>query len=266
MSSISTGMDALGVRTTGTTNGTGGAQQRNIPVVEAPSDSEDEFPESSHISYALYPGAQELFPKRRGMVIGPPRLSDGAPSYITEDADGVVTVKLSWMDTDTRVRLSILMSMYADDATHFAKCTGFAAVVADLLKRSKESVATEFTADEIRSWDWTKPTMRVRQVDTDQCRAMKALHEALNADRVLQGEKHGVMVSKLKGWRHQLRLWSQGRQLYGDFQQIMPGKSFQEIEERMKNELGCLQSKPEVDERMRQLIEGFRKEPKEQQV
>ena len=235
---------------------------REKVVVEAASDSEDEYRHQNGVTFGHYPGAEHLAIRndRETVVMVPPRLDDVAPEYISENDDGTVTIELDCMDKATRIRISTLMSMYADDATHFAKCMGFSAAIADLLKQPKENVALELTRAQVQSWDWNGDTLKVGKLSYDHARLLKGLHKAVNEDRVFQGLLVGVRMSKLKGWRHQIRLCKQGRQLYADFQQIMPGKSFQEIEAKMSAELGHLETKPQVDDRVRALIEEYREE------
>ena len=126
--------------------GTANGEARTRVEVEAASDSEDEY-RNSGVSFGHYPGAEMLAIRNNHgtVVMASPRVDDDTPAYIKEHSDGTVTIKLDGMDSATRIRISTVMSMYAEDATHFAKCMGFSAVLSDLLKQPRESIALELS-------------------------------------------------------------------------------------------------------------------------
>lgn len=212
------------------------------PIVEEASDDEEEG--------EMNADADELFPGNSGSVIVAPRLSDDAPTYIEEADNESVVVRLEKMDVDTRVRSALVMNMYSTDANHYDKCMGPIALCADLMKKPKEDIALEFTAQEVASWNWTKETPKVSDLDYDQNRVMKAFYKAINEERQNSADLLELGLPTLKSWRHYIRLWRQGRQLYADFQHILPGKSFDEIQFHMETELGQLPSKPIMEERV----------------
>ncbi len=208
--------------------------------------------------------AVELHPRRKATIISRPQLTDTTPNYIMRDADGSIVVRLEGMDSETRLRTENLMGMYCtDDATHLVKCLAPIAVLADVMKTTRESIALEFSPQQVADWDPLASGGKFPScpaLDSEQAQLMHALHIAVNNSRTVQGLTLGLKLSKSKSWVPKRRLWRQGRQYYADFQHMHAGKSFAEIEAIMRAELGQFEHKTEVDERLRQLKEGFMEE------
>lgn len=224
-----------------------------IGVVEDVSDVEDDETECS----AGAVGAEELFPDNNGTVIAPPRLGDDAP-YIQVHQDGSISFDFAEMDAGTRVRTELIMGMYTRNATPLATLLGPIALVSDLMKKPKHEVALVHTQEEIASWDWKLATPAVGNVNYEENRVLKAFHKSMDDNRAEAAAALGVDIPGLKSWRHTLRCWKKGRQLYSDFQHIMEGESLDAIEAKMHEEFRHL-GVDEIMVRVEVLKEQYRR-------
>ena len=179
-----------------------------------------------------------------------------------DDDDCTLTLELEDMDKEMRDRLQTVMNMYNYDATHLSKCIAPIVLVSELLKKPLEDLAMDFPQETIDAWNWKdnkKNTPRVGAIIPEYTAAVKALYSAIETNNDKAQSSLFFSLPKLKQWRYFLRLWRQGRQYYTDFRCIMPGKSFEEINSKMQEELGQLATRPSVDDKVQELIKAFRK-------
>jgi len=152
-----------------------------------------------------------------------------------------------------------MASMYNCDAHHFAKCMGPIKLVAELLQTPFEEHAMEMSVAKINSWTAgdDEDTPRTGGLIHKHSRIVKALFEAINSNKTNLAQALDMKLPQLN-WRSYIRLWRQGRQYIADFRCMMPGKSFEEIYAKMREELDDLVSKRSVDEKVEKLLNDYR--------
>lgn len=190
-----------------------------------------------------------------------PRRKIALPVFAQEvnDGEGTIAFKLENMPTETRVKVELVLQMYAEQPTHFKKITAPIDLVAEMIPDlGKHKIAFFRKPAAIAKWDWTKKLPKVGRVDYDERCLMEGLYHGIDDNRI--NNPKIASLPRLKGWDHYLKLWKEGRQLYSNYQYLMPGSSFEEIEAKIIEEVGSFKTKIRIDEHMAKKLREFRED------
>ena len=169
-----------------------------------------------------------------------------------EEVSGAITFNLAGMETETRVRVELIVNMYAEKPSYFERIINPIALVADMLGKEKAKIACVARQQgQIRRWDWRTDLPRVDKLEYDHRRLMEGLFTAISDDRTKVANQLKGALPKLKSWRHYTRLWKAGRKLYSDFQHLMPGCSIEEVEAAIYDE--C-QEKGQTEKQLKAIV------------
>ena len=168
-----------------------------------------------------------------------------------EEVSGAITFNLAGMETETRVRVELIVNMYAEKPSYFERIINPIALVADMLGKEKAKIACVARQGQIRRWDWRTDLPRVDKLEYDHRRLMEGLFTAISDDRTKVANQLKGALPKLKSWRHYTRLWKAGRKLYSDFQHLMPGCSIEEVEAAIYDE--C-QEKGQTEKQLKAIV------------
>ncbi|CAB9520234.1 hypothetical protein SEMRO_1085_G239550.1 [Seminavis robusta] len=192
--------------------------------------------------------------------VPPPLLSDNVP-YVEEHGDNVV-IKLDLMDVETRINLERVLNMYALPETHYDRIISPIQLVADLLRLNFFQVAFCLDADDLAAWDWRQDLPTADKVPTDQVRIMHKHYQVIDQERPEEAKKLKGRIKGLKSWRHYLRLWRQGRQLYSNWQHIFRNKTNTWVQAKIEETFSDCVTKNDIQESMRKLLASFLVEKK----
>jgi hypothetical protein len=143
----------------------------------------------------------------------------------------VVVLKFDFLSQDIRITTEQVLSMYVVP-TYFDKITAPIALCALLLNKNPLDMAMPFDQDDIGAWKWqTDPLPTVDKLGVEESRIMSSLYDEIANGRTERFAKIKQRIPDSCTWRVYLsmRFWKNGRQLYSDFQHLMPGKSKQEV-------------------------------------
>ena len=193
------------------------------------------------------------------------------PAFATmlEDEKETIVVNLGKIKPQARLKVHLVMNMYAERARHFALITSPIDLVADMLEKPKNEIAFVVTPVEIARWNWREELPKAERLNTDHSRLMQGLYMAIGRHQADIAVKLNAQIPNLKKWKYYKELWAEGRQLYSDYQYLMPRCTHEEIEAAIKEELGesqtKIQTKAEIDLHIETKLQEFRQEKEKEE-